>query len=250
MRHILVMLLVVSAQTPAPQPAPAVPAQPPACSSPKYSELDFWLGEWDARGANAPADRPPNSSVITKVHGGCVILETWKSPNYSGQSFNIYDRTRGQWHQTWVDSGGGLQEFWGRVERRQHGLRGDRTTGERADRRRTDADDVLQSCARQSTPARRALIGWRKDLEGPGTTSPTREGRYPLPLRLNDAKHLDLLVRPFHAAQADVIDDAVVVLVFFFDLVERIGAELEAVVAARHARHLDVLVGDIPVVDV
>ena len=113
MRHILVMLLVVSAQTPAPQPAPSVPAQPPACGSSKYSELDFWLGEWDARGANAPADRPPNSSVITKVHGGCVILETWKSPNYSGQSFNIYDRTRGKWHQTWVDSGGGLQEFWG-----------------------------------------------------------------------------------------------------------------------------------------
>jgi hypothetical protein len=116
MRHILVMLLVVSAQTPAPQPAPSVQAQPPACGSPKYSELDFWLGEWDARGANVPADRPPNSSVITKVHGGCVILETWKSPNYSGQSFNIYDRTRGKWHQTWVDSGGGLQEFWGSLK--------------------------------------------------------------------------------------------------------------------------------------
>jgi hypothetical protein len=113
MRHILVLLLIVSAQTPHSQPAPSVQAQPSACASAKYSELDFWLGEWDARGANASADRPPNSSVITKVHGGCVILETWKSPNYTGQSFNIYDRTRGQWHQTWVDSGGGLQEFWG-----------------------------------------------------------------------------------------------------------------------------------------
>ena len=113
MRHILVLLLIVSAQTPDSQPAPSEQAQPSACASAKYSELDFWLGEWDARGANASADRPPNSSVITKVHGGCVILETWTSPNYTGQSFNIYDRTRGQWHQTWVDSGGGLQEFWG-----------------------------------------------------------------------------------------------------------------------------------------
>ncbi len=166
MRHILVMLLVVSAQTPAPQPAPSVPAQPPACTSPKYSELDFWIGEWDARGANAPADRPPNSSVITKVHGGCVILETWKSPNYSGQSFNIYDRTRGtvasdMGRQRWRAAG-----VLGRFEGRQHGLRGDRTAGERADGRRTDADDVLQPCARQSAPARRALIGRRKDLEG------------------------------------------------------------------------------------
>ena len=40
------------------------------------------------------------------------------------------------------------------------------------------------------------------------------------------------------------------VFVFFFDLVERIGAELEPVVAARHAAHLDVLIGDVPVVDV
>ena len=137
--------------------------------SPKYSELDFWLGEWDARGANAPADRPPNSSVITKVHGGCVILETWRSPNYSGQSFNIYDRTRGQWHQTWVDSGGGLQEFWGGLKDGNMVYEGNGTAGERADSRRTDADDVLQPCARQSAPARRALIGWRKDVEGTGT---------------------------------------------------------------------------------
>jgi hypothetical protein len=113
MRTSLILLFVLAFQAPAPTPASPNQAQATACSSPKYRELDFWLGEWDARAAKAPADRPPNSSVITKVHGGCVILETWKSPSYTGQSFNIYDRTRGKWHQTWVDSSGGLQEFWG-----------------------------------------------------------------------------------------------------------------------------------------
>ena len=33
-----------------------------------------------------------------------------------GQSFNIYDRSRAQWHQTWVDSTGGLHEYWGNLK--------------------------------------------------------------------------------------------------------------------------------------
>ena len=40
---------------------------------------------------------------------------------------------------------------------------------------------------------------------------------------------------PCHPAQADVIDDAVVGLVCLFDLVERVDAEFEPVVAARDA---------------
>ncbi len=88
----------------------------PCEHDPKYRELDFWIGEWDARGVNAPPNTPPSSSVITKIHTGCVILESWRSPGYTGQSFNIYDRSRGKWHQTWVDSTGGLHEYWGELK--------------------------------------------------------------------------------------------------------------------------------------
>jgi len=88
----------------------------PCEHDPRYRELDFWLGEWEARNVNAPRTSPPASSVITKIHNGCVILETWRSPGYSGQSFNIYDRSRGQWHQTWVDSTGGLHAYWGSLK--------------------------------------------------------------------------------------------------------------------------------------
>jgi len=80
---------------------------------PKYKEFDFWIGEWDVRGAGAPANAPPSSNVITKVHSGCVILESYTAPGFTGQSVNIYDRSRGQWHQTWVDSSGALHEYWG-----------------------------------------------------------------------------------------------------------------------------------------
>ncbi len=80
---------------------------------PHFRELDYWIGEWDVRGVNAPPNAPPSRSVITRVHSGCVILETYTAPGYAGQSFNIYDRSKGQWHQTWVDTTGGLHEYWG-----------------------------------------------------------------------------------------------------------------------------------------
>lgn len=82
----------------------------------KYREFDFWVGEWDVRPAGAPPGTPPASNVITRIHAGCVLLESWTAPGQTGQSFNIYDRSRGKWHQTWVDSTGGLHEYWGQLE--------------------------------------------------------------------------------------------------------------------------------------
>ncbi|HEX6314342.1 MAG TPA: tetratricopeptide repeat protein [Gemmatimonadaceae bacterium] len=87
----------------------------PCEHDPKYREFDFWLGAWDVRPAGAPPDSPPASNVITRIHGGCVLLESWTAPGQTGQSFNIYDRSRGKWHQTWVDSTGGLHEYWGEL---------------------------------------------------------------------------------------------------------------------------------------
>jgi tetratricopeptide (TPR) repeat protein len=78
-----------------------------------FRELDYWIGEWDVRGVNAPPQAPPSKSVITRIHNGCVIFETYNAPGYAGQSFNIYDRSKGLWHQTWVDTTGGLHEYWG-----------------------------------------------------------------------------------------------------------------------------------------
>jgi hypothetical protein len=54
--------------------------------------------------------------VIEKAHGGCVLLENWVAPGQTGQSFNLYDRASKRWHQTWVNSGGGLHEYWGELK--------------------------------------------------------------------------------------------------------------------------------------
>ena len=85
----------------------------PCEHDPLYRQFDYWLGTWDVRPNGAPATTPPATNVITKIHNGCVILESWTAPGSTGQSFNIYDRVSGKWRQTWVDSSGGLHEYTG-----------------------------------------------------------------------------------------------------------------------------------------
>jgi hypothetical protein len=45
-----------------------------------------------------------------------VIHEHWTAPASNGESFNIYDTSRGRWYQTWVDNSGGLHEYSGGLE--------------------------------------------------------------------------------------------------------------------------------------
>jgi len=97
------------------QPPSTPPPPPPDCSAAEHRQFDFWVGDWDVVPNNQPAPAgPPSRNTIVKAHAGCVLVENWTSENQTGQSVNIYDRSRGQWHQTWVDSNGGLHEYWGR----------------------------------------------------------------------------------------------------------------------------------------
>lgn len=85
----------------------------PCEHDPAYRQFDYWLGQWDVRPNGSPT-APPSSNVITKIHNGCVILESWTAAaGQTGQSFNIYDRVSGKWTQTWVDSSGGLHQYVG-----------------------------------------------------------------------------------------------------------------------------------------
>ena len=79
------------------------------------------MGEWDVRPAGQPDTTPtPLGNVIRLEDGGCVVTEHWTTPRMTGRSLNIYDRTRDQWHQTWVDSTGGLHEYWGAADADGH----------------------------------------------------------------------------------------------------------------------------------
>lgn len=86
----------------------------PCQYDPRAKEFDFWLGDWDLRPRGNPT-ATPSRNTITKIHDGCVVLESYVSGNYTGQSFNIRDPSIGKWNQTWVDKGGGLHVYWGEV---------------------------------------------------------------------------------------------------------------------------------------
>ncbi|QQS39911.1 MAG: hypothetical protein IPM63_11075 [Acidobacteriota bacterium] len=89
-------------------------APAPNCNNdPKFRQFDFWLGEWDVKNAQGNA---AGESSITADLNGCVIFEHFRAGNYSGKSMNIYDRTDGKWHQTWVDITGVLTEYTGGIE--------------------------------------------------------------------------------------------------------------------------------------
>jgi hypothetical protein len=92
---------VLAAQTP-----------PPSCAAAEYRQFDFWLGTWDVLN---PQGKEIGTNTITLELNGCVLHEHWESiaGAHRGQSFNIYDRTSGRWHQTWVANNGNLLLFDG-----------------------------------------------------------------------------------------------------------------------------------------
>jgi tetratricopeptide (TPR) repeat protein len=85
----------------------------PCKAEPAFRQFDFWLGEWDVRN---PQGAVVASSSITRDLNGCVINEHYTTPNYSGKSMSVYDRSDGKWHQTWVDIKGVLSEYVGGIE--------------------------------------------------------------------------------------------------------------------------------------
>jgi hypothetical protein len=94
----------LSAQTATGQQTPLTQRQP--CSSSEHRHFDFWIGAWDV---SNPAGTVVGSNVIRSLLGGCALQEHWESVRGSvGESYNIYDASRGKWHQTWVDNAGSL----------------------------------------------------------------------------------------------------------------------------------------------
>jgi hypothetical protein len=81
------------------------------CTSAEYRQFDFWIGDWDVR---LPDGKQAGTNRIRRILNGCVIQETWSgAAGSSGTSYNIYDRMRRKWHQTWVDDQGSLLQLDG-----------------------------------------------------------------------------------------------------------------------------------------
>lgn len=85
----------------------------PCMENPKYSEFDFWLGDWDV------FDKKGNkqgTNTIKKIYDGCLITESWMSVNNTpGFSTNFYNPVTDKWAQRWV-SAGSIIEYDGGIK--------------------------------------------------------------------------------------------------------------------------------------
>ncbi len=125
--------LSIAALTLGAWPPLGAPAKPDAkagpCAGPERRQFDFWLGDWQVRTAGG---KPAGVNTIERRLGGCVLHESWRGTSgHRGHSYNIYDASRRQWHQTWVDDQGLLLQLdcgltGGRMilKRRDHRLGG------------------------------------------------------------------------------------------------------------------------------
>lgn len=91
-------------------------AAPSRCDAPEYHRLDFWLGDWDT--FNPDGSGPSQArNRITAILDGCVIHERYEQTDgLTGESFSIYDATRGVWHQSWVTNRDQLLVLEGRFD--------------------------------------------------------------------------------------------------------------------------------------
>jgi hypothetical protein len=68
--------------------------------------FDFWLGEWEVHDAEG---RHVGRNSVTALFGTGALAEHWHGDGgVEGHSLNAWDPERGCWHQTWVDSTGGI----------------------------------------------------------------------------------------------------------------------------------------------
>jgi hypothetical protein len=79
-------------------------------------DFDFWIGEWDVFG---PKGKQVGTNSITPLisgESGGMLHEHWHGQGgVEGRSINGYDADRGCWHQTWMDSTGGVLQLDGGV---------------------------------------------------------------------------------------------------------------------------------------
>lgn len=149
-------------------PLTAAHAGAPPCTAPEFSQFDFWLGEWEVTADGRVAGR----NSIVKLLGNCVIQESWKGASGTeGRSLNVYDSSRGRWHQTWVDSSGGLLQLEGGLRNGSMVLEG------------TQLDDETRATTRERitwTPARDGSVRqlWEYSTDDGKSWKPRFDGQY------------------------------------------------------------------------
>ena len=146
----------------------AAPATPTPCSGPEFHQFDFWIGSWIVKDDKG---QMLGTNDVTVIQDGCVLQEHWKGTDGSaGTSFNIYYAPTGRWHQTWVDSQGGLLRMDGGIVNGAMVLQGQRV-GKRF-------KSVIDKITWTPLPDGRVRQFWQASVDGGKTWKPIFDGYY------------------------------------------------------------------------
>lgn len=92
------------------------------CNDADHQAFAFWVGDWDV--SPTGTETVVAHSVISTAAGGCAIEENYHqtvgpggvATDYRGASFSTFDSANGGvWRQFYVDSGGSVTAFEGKV---------------------------------------------------------------------------------------------------------------------------------------
>ncbi len=76
----------------------------PCESDERFRAFDFWVGDWDVRGADGTLQ---GENTISAEERGCVLVERWRGVQGStGVSINYLDGVTDEWVQIWHAAGG------------------------------------------------------------------------------------------------------------------------------------------------
>ncbi len=86
------------------------------CTGPEFRQFDFWAGDWDTYDV-ADTSKVVARNRVTLILDGCVLRESYQqNDGLVGESYSLWDASRGLWHQSWVTNRGTLLLLDGRLE--------------------------------------------------------------------------------------------------------------------------------------
>ncbi len=100
MSILLLSALFAAGSTCARAQAPQYPCE----DDDRFTQFDFWVGEWAVHTADGVF---AGTNVIESAHRDCVLIENWTGASGGGgMSVNYLDHVQGEWVQIWNDGSG------------------------------------------------------------------------------------------------------------------------------------------------